>query len=492
MTSTAASLRERIELRARLDRRAAEQRSLLTNISRDLKISLEDFVEATAGITLDDWQRHYCRRLERLRWEKGQRILLHAPPQMGKSVVVSQRLTPYLVGHIPTLRVKLACYNIERAKKHTKLARNIMTSDSYRRIFPSPEVYVDPTSPEKEWFTAARLAKMDGQASMLALGLVTGFVGEGADLLIIDDPYASPEQARSKLENKKICDFYPEVANVRITDETNVIVMFHRYTENDLAASLLSGPEEWEYLRYAAIADGDYLYEPTKRVYLDPMGRSPGEYLSPRRKPSWYESQAKNVYVWNSQFQGRPSPKEGTMYIVSCFGYVDKDAIPGGLKSIRSWDLAATAGDGDFTVGILGAGPDADGFSYVRDVKRGQWSVETRNKIILDTALADGVNTKITLPLDPGQAGIDQQKNFMKLLAGFPVIFRKPTGDKVTRAEASIAAVNNSAYKLVRAPWNYDFVDELRGFPLSAHDDQVDAFADNHNERNNRKIMSYA
>ena len=39
------------------------------------------------------------------------------------------------------------------------------------------------------------------------------------------------------------------------------------------------------------------------------------------------------------------------------------------------------------------------------------------------------------------------------------------------------ASLENDRVFLLRAPWNRDFLDELRTFPDGAHDDQVDALA---------------
>ena len=488
MNSTSPALRL-AQAQLQLSANAVQAQALIDFREKLLKIKLSDFVEGTSGVKLDPWQYHMCERLEKLRWQKGQRVLLHAPPQLGKSIIVSQRLTPYLLGHDPQMRVKLACYNIDRSKKHTKLARDIMTTPSYKRIFEdrADELYVSPNAPEKEWSTRARIARRDGQSSMMALGLVTGFVGEGADLLIIDDPYASPEQARSKIENKKICDFYPEVANVRITEETNVVVMFHRYTENDIAGSLLA-TGSWEYLRYAAEADGEYEEPTTKVRYSDPMGREDGERLTARRSDKWYKDQKANTYVWLSQFQGRPTAKEGNLFLVSQIKTIGENEVPAGLRRVRAWDLAGTPGGGDYTAGILMAGPDEDGFFYILDVKRGQWASNDRDKIILDTADADGARTRISLPKEPAQAGIDQMIKFKKLLAGRNVVFRPPTGDKETRAENWISAVNLGSYRAVRAPWLFDLKEELRAFPTGSFDDQVDAGGDAHNELTNRKV----
>lgn len=65
----------------------------------------------------------------------------------------------------------------------------------------------------------------------------------------------------------------------------------------------------------------------------------------------------------------------------------------------------------------------------------------------------------------------------MRSLAGFDVRGLPETGDKVTRAQPVSAQCEARNVKLVRGPWNEEFIRELEAFPEGGHDDQVDAFA---------------
>jgi predicted phage terminase large subunit-like protein len=85
-------------------------------------------------------------------------------------------------------------------------------------------------------------------------------------------------------------------------------------------------------------------------------------------------------------------------------------------------------------------------------------------------------------PEDPGAAGKDAALDFTRLLAGFRVKTKRQTGSKVLRADGLSAQVNQGNVWLSRAEWNSAFVEELRTFPMSKHDDQVDACAEAFNE----------
>ncbi len=424
------------------------------------------FVERTTSLTLDPWQQHLCARLERLRYETGQRLLIHAPPQHGKSVIVSQRFPAWLLGTAPAHRVKLACYNVTHATRFSRIVLQLMQESLFSHIFPDAEARVPGRPAGEEWSTVGRRKLRDAQPSCKALGLLTGFVGQGADTLVIDDPYASPQEALSETIRERVWTFWDESARVRLHEQSNVVVMFHRYHEDDLAGRMWASGE-WEMLRYAARADGD-------PEWPDPLGRAVGERLSPRFGEGFYRKQEESGAVWLSQFQGRPSPRHGQLFLPAQVEIVD--AAPAKLRRVRAWDLAATRSGGDWTVGLL-LGTDGAGAYWVLDVVRGRWGPEERDRMIRHTAQRDGPQVGVWGPQDPGSAGVDAAQAFVRLLAGFAVRTDRATGSKEVRASPVASQLNAGNVRMLRASWCGPLLDELRTFPRGTHDDQVDALS---------------
>lgn len=165
------------------------------------------------------------------------------------------------------------------------------------------------------------------------------------------------------------------------------------------------------------------------------------------------------------------------------------DFAPPGLKRLcRAWDIAATANGGDWTVGVkIGAG--ADGFFYVADVVRGQWSPGQVDGVIESVASQDGRGVTIRHPIDPGQAGKAQAEARAKKLAGYTAKFKPVTGSKLTRAQPFASAVENGLVRLVRGPWNEAFLNELHSFTGEPKniDDQVDAASDAFDESTKKR-----
>lgn len=147
------------------------------------------------------------------------------------------------------------------------------------------------------------------------------------------------------------------------------------------------------------------------------------------------------------------------------------------IARVRYWDRAATAPheankDPDWTVGVKMALDNNGGF-IVEDVRRDRLSPGGVEDMIKNTATEDGPNVPIWSQEDPGSAGKSEALNFCKMLPKYDVHTERLTGDKITRAKPASAQAEAGNMRLVRGPWNKDYLDELEGFP-KGHDDQVD------------------
>jgi len=425
--------------------------------------SMAAFVEATTQITLEPWQKIIAARLERLKDETGQRILIHGPPQAGKSIIISQRFPAWMLGVKPLGRVRLACYNLTHAERFSKVNLSIMQSAEYHTMF--PDAVVPERVGAEEWSTAKRAALLDANPSFKALGLGTGFTGLGVDTLIIDDPYKNRQEALSDVINASVWGWWSDVVLPRMNPDTNVVVMFHRWQDNDLAGRLLQ-QGGWEYLRFAAIADGGD---------DDPMRRDLGELLSPRYPLAYLEDmKRKQGSSFYALYQGTPRAPEGDYFKRGWFAIVD--ALPVGCSFVRYWDLAGGVSSGaDYTAGVLMA-RDRDGYYYVVDVQHGQWAASERNANITQRAALDQQafgHVQTYIEQAPGLSK-EPTEDLVRQLAGYSVYADRVTRDKVSRAEPFQAQAQAGNVKIIDAGWNGRYLDELCAFPTGDHDDLVD------------------
>jgi predicted phage terminase large subunit-like protein len=357
----------------------------------------------------------------------------------------------------------------------------MMNTLIHKAIFTDPQGWVDEKTSKEKWSTAARLTLNDGQDSLNPVGLQSGLTGSGFDTLIIDDPYADQKEAFSETTRNNLQEFWDFTVMSRMGTYTNVFGMFHRYHVEDLAGYLLD-KGSFDYWRYATICDGPYIHEETGQKFDDPLGRKTGEYISPlRRPPEYYDEVKKNKRVFSSMFQGRPSAEEGEFFNVS---QLQEPTITKQDCSvlIRSWDIAATQDGGDYSVGVL-IGMTPDKRVRIFDIERAQVDSAGRDRLQLATAQKDGPNVLITIPQDPGAAGKTQVFHVQQNLQGFQVATRATSGSKEDRARALASAVNIGHVEIDESIRFFkDLRREFRDFPLSDHDDIVDATADGYNE----------
>ena len=77
-----------------------------------------------------------------------------------------------------------------------------------------------------------------------------------------------------------------------------------------------------------------------------------------------------------------------------------------------------------------------------------------------------------------GSAGKNMIDNYTrKVLPGWNFRGIRESGDKVMRAQPLSSMAGSSFIKIVKAPWNLDFLIEMESFPEGRHDDIVDSCA---------------
>lgn len=301
-------------------------------------------------------------------------------------------------------------------------------------------------------------------------GAVTGF---RADVVLVDDPVKSRQDADSQTYRDTTWQWFGADLTTRLKPGARVVVIMTRWHPDDLAGRLLAVEgSRWRVLRLPAFAEAD-----------DPLGRAVGgplwgddrygfaadleakrdEFLASGRKRDWA-----------ALFQQSPRPDDGNLFQVERIGAVD--ALPPASRSCRAWDLAASDDAGDWTCGVLLHRLDSGAF-VVGDVVRFRGGPEAVEAAIVATAQRDGRGVRVSLPQDPGQAGKAQIAYLTRKLAGFVVESSPETGDKATRAAPVAAQSNVGNLSLMRAGWNGTLIEEMRSFPSGLHDDQVDALA---------------
>lgn len=400
-----------------------------------------------------------CDALMRVHRGECKRLIINIPPRYSKTEIAVINFMAWALGQCPDAEFIHTSYSGRLAANNAWQARELVQSEQYRHIFPETQLRND-SSARDEWRTTAGGCVY----AVGAGGTITGY-GAGkhrpgfGGAIIIDDPHKADEARSDVMRNNVLEWFQNTLESRKNSPDTPIILIMQRLHEEDLAGWLLAGGngEEWEHICLPALQENSEVLWPDKHTVADLL-----------------RMQTASPYNFSGQYQQRPSPAEGGIFKPDQIQVVD--AIPAGyIQWCRGWDLASTT-DGDWTAGVK-LGKLADGRFIVADVCRVRVGPDQRDAAIKNTASADGVSVKISLPQDPGQAGKTQVLYLTRSMSGFNVTSSPESGDKVTRAEPAAAQVNIGNVLMLRGEWNKAFTSELRMFPNGTFDDQVDGFS---------------
>lgn len=420
------------------------------------------------------------RRLMRVVTGECRRLIIEAPPRHGKSELVSRKFPSFYLGNFPNRQVIMASHNAGLATGFSRNSRDLMERFG-------PPVFGYGVRPDKKSEDDWGLIDRNGRnmlGTMRAFGVGGGMLGEGAHLLIVDDPITG-DDSLSPTMRMKVWDWWRGTAMDRLNPggKSAIVLMAQRLHERDLIGMLMEAePDAWEVLTLRAEAEED-----------DVLGRNPGEWLWPWGfKPKEYEANRRgNPYWWASKYQQRPVPRGGGMIQTA---WIEDNAvhyIPDFEAGVRWWDRAATEGGGDWTAGPLMV--RKNGHFYIIDMEREQLGSGNRDRLIRATCDRDNKRFPNLVTTwseqEPGSAGKDMALSFERMLAPFPAHCQVSTGSKEVRADGFAGACARGEVHVYKGPekgkkwgWYDALVAELTSFPAGKNDDQMDGCSGAYNK----------
>ena len=194
---------------AELASRVLSRRSLLTFTKRNNPKYLAGWVHADM-----------CRRLEKFSDDviamKSPRLLLMLPPRTGKSELASKNFPAWHLGRRPDHEFIACSYNLSLAMTFSRKVKMIIEDPSYQSVFTTR---LDPNNQStEEWGIAGN------PGGFVAAGVGGGITGKGANILSIDDPLKSAEDADSADLREKLFEWYGSTAYTRLSPGGGVLV----------------------------------------------------------------------------------------------------------------------------------------------------------------------------------------------------------------------------------------------------------------------------
>jgi predicted phage terminase large subunit-like protein len=403
---------------------------------------------------------HHLRIIEELEWladTPNARLILTLPPGSAKSTYASVLFPPWYLAKRQDSSVIAASHTQDLAERWGRRCRNLIEEHALMLGY---KLRADSQAAGR-WETSVG-------GEYYAAGVGGSIAGHRADLILIDDPIRSREDADSKLVRDKQWDWWTGDCVPRLKPGARVVLITTRWHEDDLAGRLLLEEEgKWRVLNIPMEAEGA----------SDPLGRKPGD----RLWPEWFTadmvaSAKSDPRVWSALYQGRPVPEGGAYFKAEWFQTVEHLPDRKSLKVFGGSDYAVTSDGGDYTVHIV-VGVDEDDKLWLLDL----WRQQTSSDVWVD-AYCDLVKKwkpsawaeetgQIKGGVGPFLLKRIRERKTFTVRESFPT-----RGDKAIRAQSIRGRISAVGLRMDRnAPWRADLMAELLRFPVSVHDDQADA-----------------
>ncbi len=335
----------------------------------------------------------------------------------------------------------------------------------------------------------------EGGCTRVADGSGGSLTGKGGAHLIGDD-LLKPLEANSEVVREAVNRWYGETFYSRQNEPgaATITICAQRLHEKDVCGFLLAkmgnpDADQWHHVNLPLVCEKRTTYSfGTGRTWT----REAGDILN---AVHWPPATVRTLRVmlgpnFEGQYQQRPTKQQGGMLVPAKLHRVDGTATSlakrWGLRVAIYGDLATkekqtVKDDPDFTVWV----------AMARDQLDRVWILEVwRKQCAMDEAAAELL--AMAKRWDTGLVGgekIGLQHAFRSVLAltcrvrrvTMPYLRDIPIqgmGDKVQKATAYAGLLRMGMIGVpAGAPWLPELEDEMRTFPLGAHDDQVDAIS---------------
>jgi predicted phage terminase large subunit-like protein len=407
-------------------------------------------------------------KLEAVRAGRIRRLIINMPPRHLKSHLASVAFPAWCLGHDPSMQILCVSYAQDLADKLSRDCRTIVASDWYRQLFATR-------------LSAQRQAMSEFETTAQGCRLATSvggvLTGRGADLIVIDDPL-KPEEALSPIQRQAANDWFDHTLYSRLNDTRTgaIVLIMHRLHEDDLAGHVLA-QEDWEVVRFPAIAEEDESFVVESALGRHIFTRRRGEALDSARQPlASLDTIRRTIGEYNfaGQYQQTPSPQGGGMIKPAWFKSYGRNERPEKFdRIVQSWDTANKASElSDFSVCTSWGVQGKD--LYLLHVLRRRMEYPELKRAVREQWRAFGASVVLIEDKASGTQLIQEL-----IAEGLHAVTRyQPQADKVMRMHAQTAMIENGFVHLPReAGWLADYLHELTMFPKGRHDDQVDSTA---------------
>lgn len=439
--------------------------------------SVYEFYKEIVGLDYPDFTepphiKKLANKLEELCRGEFDNLCVAMPPRHSKSSMVTLAFPLWLILNNPNLNILIVNAELSLSEKFGIDLRDYL--DDFSQL---TGLYV---SDVKHSSTHLKFEDEYGnlyKGSIKLVGASGGITGQDANYLIIDDPYKGFEDITPGLLQKKIEWFKTKILQRR-EPQTKLIICHTRWHTQDLQGYLKeNSPDKYTFLEFAAIDEHDNPLWPERfsieflKSQLEEMGER----------------------LFSSIYQQQPLDETGDFFNLDNIYFEDvwDHKTQYHIASVRSWDLAYSPEDGDkndSTAGIL-MHKINDNHYVVNDLKYGQYGDDLKH-VLKRTAASDTTNIPILIETGTkGGAAKFLYNEYEDFLTGYRTKQSEPIGSKVDRAMPFKDAINDGKIHIAIMDDKLRgiLIEQMKSFPLGAHDDIIDALSYGYLELQSKK-----
>jgi len=429
--------------------------------------TIEPGSDYTSGWHLDAISDH----LEAVIEGEIKRLIINIPPRHSKSISTAVVLPAWTWATQPSKKFLYASYSASLSIRDSTKCRRLIDSPWYQAHF-GDKFHLSGDMNQKSRFENSE------NGIRLSTSVAGSLTGEGGDCIILDD-VNNVVEADSQKVRQGVIDWWDQAMQSRLNDPKTgaFIVIQQRVNEQDLTGHILANElgNEWDHLVLPARYEiGHPTPVRSSLGFTDPRTEE-GELLWPERfgeKELSTLERGLGSYAAAGQLQQRPSPKGGGILKASWWVPWEREELPEVSYVIQSWDTAFETKESS---------------SYSARTTWGVFKHNGHDCLIVLDMWYDKVNYPELRKLaqeayddwEPDAVLIEKKASGASLLhdlrqAGVPVLAYSPDRDKVARAHAASALLEDGRIYYPKRKWAEDLISICAAFPAAKNDDVVD------------------
>lgn len=396
--------------------------------------------------------------------DEKDRLCVTQPPRTAKTSLITLSFPFWLILMNPELNILIVNYNETLAKRFGTRLRQLFIDNE--GLLASRDIFLSKAEHAKASFSFEN-HKGELLGSIDLVGVGGTITGRDVDIAICDDLIKGWKDTTERLLDD-LYEWFKEILIPRLEPHSKLFLLGTRWHTQDIIGRLKENhPEKYRFIELKALnEDGTCIWD--------------NKYT-----PEFFEEKRDDVgdRVFEAQYQGQPLDETGDYFNLDNIIFEDEFQYDNPLiiGKCRSWDFAYSSDepgkDNDYTASCKMYRLLNDVY-YVTDVTMERYGDDLL-KTVKSYATMDSPNVPILMETGTkGGAALELYNQYKKHFKGYRTEHSEPVGSKVDRAtDFKYALLAGKIRFVLNDNQREILLRQLKGFPLAAHDDLIDALA---------------